>query len=158
MVLRLVVHLLLPKRIKVYTHEDAGPIAPEEEVAKVIAALILREMKSGVTTSQWAYQAGSSAGEAARLIAMILDEAPETSERATLCKRDRSSAYGTVDLSGVAFLLQREGVQPQAARWYQQYLPQVRVVSVTAVGMSRTWRFKISVFRGSPLSPRVYLY
>ena len=29
---------------------------------------------------------------------------------------------------------------------------------VTAAGVSRDWRFKIGVFRGSPLRPRVHLY
>ena len=73
------------------------------------AALILREMDSSVT-SQWAHHAGRSAGEAARLMAMIPDEARETTNRATLYKRNRSNACGTVDLSGVAYLLRREGV------------------------------------------------
>ena len=158
MVLRFVVHLLLRKWPKVYTEEDTRPIAPEEEVAKIIAALIMREMDSWVASSQWAYRAGRSAGKAARLMAMILDEARETTGRATLYKRDRSNAYGTVDLSGVACLLRCEGVQPQAARWYQGYLQQVRVISIMAAGVSRVWRFKIGVFQGSPLSPRVYLY
>ena len=158
MVLRFVVHLPLRKRPKVFTEEETRPIAPEDEVAKIIAALILREMDSWVASSQWAYQAGRSAGEAARLMAMILDEARETTGRATLYKRDRSNAYGTVDLSGVAYLLRRQGVQPQAARWYRRYLQQVRAISITAAGVSRAWRFKIGLFQGSPLSPRVYLY
>ena len=34
----------------------------------------------------------------------------------------------------------------------------MRVISITAAGVSRAWRFKIGVFQGSPLSPRVYLY
>ena len=158
MVLRFVVHLPLRKRPRVYTEEDTRLIALEEEVAKIIAALIMREMDSWVASSQWAYQAARSAGEAVRLMAMILDEARETTGRATLYKRDRSNAYGTVDLSRVAHLLRREGVQPQAARWYQRYLQLVQVISITAAGVSRAWRFKIGSFQGSPLSPRVYLY
>ena len=47
-------------------------------------------------------------------MAMILDETRETTGCATLYKRDRSNAYGKVDLSGVAYLLRREGVQPEA--------------------------------------------
>ena len=88
MVLRFVVHLLLRKRPKVHTEEDTRPIALEEEVAKIIAALILRGMDSWVTSSQWAYQAGRSVGEAARLMAMILDEARETTGRAMLYKQE----------------------------------------------------------------------
>ena len=76
--MRFVVHLPLRKRPKVYTEEDTRPIALQEEVAKIIAALILCEMNSWVASSQWAYQAGRSAGQAARLMAMILDEARET--------------------------------------------------------------------------------
>ena len=34
----------------------------------------------------------------------------------------------------------------------------MRVISIMAAGVSRAWRFKIGVFQGSPLSPRVYLY
>ena len=34
----------------------------------------------------------------------------------------------------------------------------MRVISITAAGVSRAWRFKIGVFQGSPLNPRVYLY
>ena len=74
---------------------------------------------------------------------IILDEARETTGRATWYKWDGSNAYGTVDLSGVAYLLRREGVQPQAARWYQRYLQQVRVISIMAAGVSRAWRFRI---------------
>ena len=73
MVLRFVVHLPLRKWPKVYTEEDTRPIELEEEVAKIIAALILREMDSWVMSSQWAYQAGHSVGEATHLMAMILD-------------------------------------------------------------------------------------
>ena len=112
MVLRFVVHLPLCKWPKVYTEEDTRPIALEEEEAKIIAALILRDMDSWVASSQWAYQLGHSAGEVARLMAMISDEARDTTCRATMYKRDSSNAYGRVDLSGVAYHLGRAGVQP----------------------------------------------
>ena len=91
-------------------------------------------------------------------MAMILDKARETTGQATLYKRDTSNAYGTVDPSGVAYLGRREGVQLPAAKWYQTYLQPVRVISITAAGVSRAWKFKIGVFQGSPLSPRVYMY
>ena len=51
MFLRFVVHLSLRKRPKVYTEEHTRPIALEEEVAKIIATLILREMDSWVASS-----------------------------------------------------------------------------------------------------------
>ena len=44
MVLRFVVHLPLCKHPKVYTQEDTRPIALEEEMAKILAALDVREM------------------------------------------------------------------------------------------------------------------
>ena len=69
-------------------------------------------------------------------MAMIVDEARESSSRATSYKRDRSNAYGTLDLSGLAYLLIREGVQPQVARWYQRYRQQVRVISIMVSGLS----------------------
>ena len=89
---------------------------------------------------------------------MIVDKVRETNNRAILCKRDKSNAYGTMHLSGVVYLLKREWVNTQAARWYQRDLQQVRVISITAPGVSRARRFKIAVFQASPLSPRVCLY
>ena len=117
MVLRFVVHLPLSKRPKVYTEEDTRPVAPEEEVAKIIAALILREI-----------------GFLGRVIIVGIPGG-------TLSRRG-GSPHGDGpgrDLSGVAYLLRCEGVQPQAARWYQRYLQQVRVIPITAAGVSRSW-------------------
>ena len=52
MVLWSMVHLPLRKRSKMYMEEDTRPGgAPAEEVAKIIAALILRKMVSQVTSS-----------------------------------------------------------------------------------------------------------
>ena len=34
----------------------------------------------------------------------------------------------------------------------------MRVISITAAGVSRVWRFNTGEFQGSPLSPWVYLY
>ena len=51
MVLRFVVHFPLRKRLKVYTEDDTRPIALEEEVAKIMGALILRETDSWVASS-----------------------------------------------------------------------------------------------------------
>ena len=50
MVLRFVVHLPLHKRPKVCTEEDTRPMALEEEMARIIAELILREMDSWVAS------------------------------------------------------------------------------------------------------------
>ena len=63
---------------------------------------------------------------------MVVDEAQRTTSRVRLYKRDKSNAYGIVDVSWVAYLLRREGVQPHPARWYQRYLQQVWVISITA--------------------------
>ena len=87
---------------------------------------------------------------------MILDEARETTDRGTLYKRTRSIAYGKVDLSEVAYLLRRERVQPQAAKWYQRYLQQVRLIRITVAGVSWAWRFKIGVFRVYLCSDEMY--
>ena len=54
MVLRFVVHLSVSKRPKVYTEEDTRPVAPGEEVGRIIAALILRETDFWGSSSQWA--------------------------------------------------------------------------------------------------------
>ena len=55
MVLPFVVHLPRRKLPEVYTERDRRPIPPEEEVAEMIAALIVREMDCWVTMLQWAY-------------------------------------------------------------------------------------------------------
>ena len=54
-----------------------------------------------------------------------------------LYKRDRSNTYGTVNLAGVAHLLQEAGVDPPKARWYQRYVQWAQIVSVTAAGTAR---------------------
>ena len=75
-----------------------------------------------------------------------------------LYKRDRSNAYGTLDLAGVAHLLQEAGVDSPKARWYQRYVQWAQIVLVTTAGTNRALQFRVGVFQGSPLGPRVYLY
>ena len=89
---------------------------------------------------------------------MLLDHVLEQQGDMVLYKRDRSNAYGTVDPSGIAFLLQTAGVDPPKARWYQRYVQGARIVTVTGAGTTRAWSFRVGVFQGSPLGPRVYLY
>ena len=94
----------------------------EEEIAKLIAILITAQTEQYVSDRQWAYQRGRSAGDVARMQTMLLDHVTEQQGEVVLCKRDRSNAYGTVDLSGIAILLQEAGVDPPKARWYQRYV------------------------------------
>ena len=156
--LRFVLHVPIRKRLVVRTEEDTRPIAMEEEIAKLIAILITAQTEQSVSDRQWAYQSGRSAGDEARMQTMLLDHVWEQRGDVVLYKRDRSNAYGTVDLSGIAFLLQTAGVDPPKARLYQRYVTWARIVTVTGSGTPRAWAFKVGVFQSSPLGPRVYLY
>ena len=156
--LRFVLHVPIRKRPVVRTEEDTRPIAMEEEIAKLIAILITAKTEQYVSDRQWAYQSGRSAGDVARMQTMLQDHVREQRGDVVLYKRDRSNAYGTVDLSGIAFLLQTAGVDPPKARWYQRYVTWARIITVTGAGTTRAWAFKVGVFQGSPLGPRVYLY
>ena len=84
----------------------------EEEIAKLIAIMITAQTEQYVSDRQWAYQRGQSAGDVARMQTMLLDHVSEQQGDAILYKRDRSNAYGTINLSGIAFLLQTAGGDP----------------------------------------------
>ena len=94
----------------------------------------------------------------ARMPTMLLDHTREQGSNVVLYKRDRNNAYGTVDLAGVVHLLQEAGVGPPKAHWYPRYVQWAQLVSVTAAGTTRAWQFRVGVFQGSPLGPRVWLY
>ena len=51
-------------------------------------------------------------GDVACMQTMLLDHVREQQGEVVVYKRDRSNAYGTVDLSGIVFLLQEAGVHP----------------------------------------------
>ena len=121
-ILRFVLHVPIRKRPVVRTEDDTKPIAMEEEIAKLIAILITTHTEQCVNVRQWAYQRGRSAGDVARMQTMLLDHVREQQGEVVLYKRDRSNAYETVDLSGIAFLLQEAGVDPPKARWYHRYV------------------------------------
>ena len=148
---RFVLHVPIRKRPVVRTEEDTRPIAMEEEIAKLITILITAQTEQYVSDRQWAYQSGRSAGDVARMQTMLLDHVREQRGDVVLYKRDRSNAYGIVDLSGIAFLLQTAGVDPPKARWCQRYVTWARIITVTGAGTTRAWAFKVGVFQGSPL-------
>ena len=118
MVLRFVAHLPIRKVPVVNTEEDTRPIALEEEVAKVIAIMVMARTEQHVAERQRAYQEGRAVSEVASLVTMALEDAEEWSDTLVVYKRDRSNAFGTVDLNGIAHLLQEAGVPPPMARWY----------------------------------------
>ena len=60
--MRFVVHHPLPKRPKVYPEEHTRTIVLEEEVAKVIVALIMQEIGAWVMSSQRVYMGGGGHG------------------------------------------------------------------------------------------------
>ena len=157
-VLRFVLHVPIRKHPMVRAEEDTRPIAIEEEIGKLVAIMIIAQTEPYVSHRQWAYQRGKWAGNVARMLTMLLDRTREQNSSVALYKRDRSNAYGTVDLAGVAHLLQEAGVDPSKARWYQHCVQWAQIVSVTAACTTRTWQFRVGVFQGSPLGPRVYLY
>ena len=73
----------------------------------------------------------------ASLVTMTIEHVEEQGDTVIVYKRDRSNAFGTVDLNGVAHLLQEAGVPPPEARWYQRYVRWARIVSITAAGLTR---------------------
>ena len=142
----------------VRTEEDTQPIAIEEEIAKLVAIMIIAQTEQYVSDRQWAYQRGRLAGDVACMLTMLLDHTREQGSSMVVYKLDLSNAYSTVDLAEVAHLLQEAGVDPPKARWYQRYVQWAQIVSVTAASTTRARRFRVGVFQGSPLGPRVYLY
>ena len=66
--------------------------------------------------------------------------------------------YCTMDWAGVAHIVQEAGVDPPKTRCYERYVQWAKIVSVTATGTTKAWRFQVEVFHGSPRWPRVYLY
>ena len=76
-VLRFVQHVPIRKRPAVWTEEDTGPISTEEEIAKLVAIMIIAEREQCVSDSQWAYQRRRSAGDVARMLIMLLDRTRE---------------------------------------------------------------------------------
>ena len=56
--LRFVLHVSFRKRLVVRQEEDTWCIAMQEEIAKLVAIMILAETKQYVSDKQWAYQRG----------------------------------------------------------------------------------------------------
>ena len=97
-------------------------MAVEEEIAKLVAIMIIALTEQYVSCRQWAYQRGRSATDVARMLTMLLDHTREQGSSVVVYKRDRSNVYGTVDPAGVAHLLQEAGMDPPKVRWYQRYV------------------------------------
>ena len=89
-------------------------------------------------------------GDVARMLTMLLNHTREQGSSAVLYKRDRSNAHGTVDLVGMAHLLQEAGVDLPEARWCLCYVQWVQIYSVTAAGTTRAWRVRVGAFWGRP--------
>ena len=53
--LRFVLHVPIRKRPVVRTEEDTRPIAMEEEIAKLVAIMIIAQTEQYVNDRQWAY-------------------------------------------------------------------------------------------------------
>ena len=109
LVLSFVLHVPIRKRPVVQTKEDMRPIAMEKEIVKLMAIMIIAQTEQYVSDRQWAYRRGRLVGDVARMLTMLLDHTREQGSGVVLYKRDCSNAYGTVDLAGVAHLMQ-EGV------------------------------------------------
>ena len=76
-VLTFVLHVPIRKRLVLRTKEDTRPIAMEEEIAKLVAIIIIARTEQYVSERQWAYQRGRSAGDVARILTMLLDHTRE---------------------------------------------------------------------------------
>ena len=84
MVMRFVVHHPLPNRPKVYPEEHTRPVVLEEEVAKLIVALIVQEIRAWIMSSQCAYMGG---GDAVRIFPHFPQLCPHFLGRATSAGR-----------------------------------------------------------------------
>ena len=65
---------------------------------------------------------------------MNVEHAEEQGKSVIVYKRDRSNAYGTVDLKEVTHLLQEAEVPPPVAQWYQKYVQWARIISIRQRG------------------------
>ena len=113
-VLRFVLHVPSRKRPVARTR----PITMAEEVAKLVVAVIIAQTAQYLNNRQWAQRRVRCAGDVARMPTMLLNDTREQGSSVVLYKRDRTNGYGTLDLAGVAHLLQKVGLDPPKARWY----------------------------------------
>ena len=80
-------------------------------------------------------------GEVARMQTMLLDSTRATGGAIVLYKRDRSNAYGTVDLGEGALLLRRLAWSRLKGQRFHRQVQWARIITVTGVGSTRVWRF-----------------
>ena len=156
--IRIIMHLPLKKRPPVHTEEDTRPIVLEEEVAKIICLILLLQANlSFEDTTQSAYQKGRSTLEGRKVATFAFAHALENHSQLIIYKRDKTNAYGTVDSGQLAAILTLYGMPVEGASWFQQYVQQALIQSVTQYGTSPTWAFGMGVFQGNPLGPLSYL-
>ena len=101
LILRFVAHLPIRKVPVVNTEEDTRLIALEV----LVAIRIMNRTEQYVADRQQVCQAGRAETEVASLVTMTIEHAEEQGSTEIVYKRDRSNAYGTVDLNGVCHLL-----------------------------------------------------
>ena len=156
--IRIILHLPLKKRTPVQSEEDTRPIMLEEELVKIICnILLLQGSISFEDSTQSAYQPGRSTIEGRKMAVFAFAYALENHTLLILYKRDKTNAYGRVDTGQLAAMLASQGIPPRGATWFQQYVQQGRIQSVTQYGTSRTWAFGMGLFQGNPLGPLAYL-
>ena len=109
-------HRVLKNRPIVCTKDNTRPLAPEEEILKLIAILLLREADPYMVDRQAAYQRARGVSEVCTGMVVLLDHCSETGQPLVLYKRHKKNAFGTVGIKGLAYLVQQAGVRPEGAR------------------------------------------
>ena len=82
-------------------------------------------------STQSVYQAGRSTLEGRKMAVSAFAYARENGTQLTRYKRDKTNAYGRVDTGPLAAILISQGVPQAGAVWFQRYVPQSIIQSVT---------------------------
>ena len=157
-ILRFLLHLPMRKRVRAYTEADYRPIILEEELAKIITVIIHSRLADPFRhTSQSAYQKGRSTLEVRKMAVMFANHALEHQTDLFIYKRDKVNAFGSIDQAQIATSLSRMGIDAGSSQWFQMYVSQAIIISVTHYGTTRGWKFLKGVFQGDALGPIVYI-
>ena len=146
------------KKTTAYTEQDYRPIILEEEVAKNITLIIHQRLgESFRHTSQAPYEKGRSTLEPRKMAVFFANHAIETGTNFYIYKRDKVNAFGSIDQDQIASSLHRMGIPAGAAQWFQRYVKQAVIASVTHYGTTRVWIMNKGIFQGDCLGPIVYI-
>mmetsp|Transcript_573 Transcript_573/g.1163 ORF Transcript_573/g.1163 Transcript_573/m.1163 type:complete len:143 (-) Transcript_573:109-537(-) len=88
---------------------------------------------------------------------LVANRLPEHHTDFITYKRDKVNAFGWIDQEQIATSLHRIGIDEGSSQWFQTYVSQAIIISVTHSGTTKGWRFLKGVFQGDALGPVVYV-